>query len=126
MPDHSAMKTDHQFEIEFCQSILKQDPDDLVTMELLAGYCTRTGRIDEGLEWDRRIVELDPENAVSHYNLACSLALKNRSEEAIGSLRIALEKGYQDFSWMLKDPDLASLHSQPGFSSLLAEFQKRL
>ena len=25
------MKTDHQFEIDFCRSILKQDPDDLVT-----------------------------------------------------------------------------------------------
>lgn len=119
------MKTDHQFEIDFCRSILKQDPDDLVTMELLAGYCTRAGRIDEGLEWDRRIVQLDPENAVSHYNLACSLALKNRSDEAIDRLRVALEKGYRDLSWMLKDPDLATLHSNPGFSSLLAEFQNR-
>jgi predicted Zn-dependent protease len=119
------MKTDHQFEIDFCHSILKQDPDDLVTMELMAGYCTRAGRIDEGLEWDRRIVQLDPENAVGHYNLACSLALKNRSEEAIDRLRVALEKGYRDLSWMLKDPDLASLHTNPGFSSLLAEFQNR-
>lgn len=119
------MSTDHKFEIDFCHSILRQDPDDLMTMELLAGFCTRDGLIDEGLEWDRRIVQLDPENAVSHYNLACSLALKKRSEEAIDCLRMALEKGYRDLSWMLKDPDLATLHSNPGFSSLLAEFQNR-
>ena len=119
------MSNTYQFEIEFCHSILKRDPKDLVTMELLAGFCTRSGLIDEGLDWDRKIVDLDPENAVSHYNLACSLALKNRADEAIERLRVALERGYRDLSWMLKDPDLTNLHNNPGFSALVAEFQNQ-
>jgi len=119
------MEDRHQFEIEFCHSILKRDPKDLTTMEMLAGLCTRSGRIDEGLEWDRKIVSLDPENAVGHYNLACSLALKAFDEEAVDHLRTAMEKGYRDFEWMEEDPDLENLRENPSFHALLAEFKNR-
>jgi tetratricopeptide (TPR) repeat protein len=114
---------DFQFEISFCRSLLVRDPQDLTAMEMLAGYCTRAGDIDEGLAWDHKIVSLNPDNAVSHYNLACSLALKRRSDEALAALREALARGYRDFDWMMEDPDLAVLQEHPGFSSLLAEYQ---
>ncbi|HSH08886.1 MAG TPA: hypothetical protein VK995_00765 [Oceanipulchritudo sp.] len=119
------METDYQFEIDFCQSILKRDATNLHVMEMLAGYLTRSGRIDEGLELDRQIVEMDPDNAINHYNLACSLALKQRATEAIASLRVALEQGYNDFDWLMKDSDLSGLHDNPAFSALLSEFQAR-
>lgn len=119
------MKEKYQFEIDFCSSILKRDTENLPVMELLAGYLTKSGRIDDGLEIDRKIVELDPDNAISHYNLACSLALKHLQNEAIESLRTALEQGYDDFNWLMKDTDLQSLHDNPAFSALLSEFQVR-
>lgn len=119
------MENDHQFEIEFCRSILRRDAKDIATMELLATFCTRSGRIEEGLEWDRKIVSLDPENAVSHYNLACSLALKDFESEAVAHLRTAIEKGYRDFEWMEEDPDLENLRRNPAFQSLLSEFKNR-
>jgi len=117
------MDDDLHFEIAFCHSILKRDANDIATMEILAGLCTRSGRLDEGLEWDRKIVSLDPENAVGHYNLACSLALKARNSEAVNQLRTAMEKGYRDFEWMQEDPDLESLRQIPAFQSLLSEFK---
>lgn len=111
------------FEISFCESILKQDPDDLPTLEWLAERLTRAGRFEEGLALDRRIVHANPDNAVSHYNLACSLALTHRPREAIDVLRTAMEKGYREFGWLMEDPDLLSLHDLPEFSALIAEFQ---
>ena len=117
------METDHQFEIDFCRSILKRDGRNLAVMEMLAGFLTKSGQVDEGLELDQRIVELDPDNAISHYNLACSLALKSRSADAIASLRAALELGYDDFDWLMKDQDLLSLHDLPAFSALVSEFR---
>ena len=119
------MNEEHHFEIEFCRSILRRDRENLGVMEMLAGYFTKAGRIDEGLELDRAITRLDPENPVSHYNLACSLSLKRHKREALDVLRVALEKGYADFVWMMKDPDLKNLHDDPGFSSLISEFQIR-
>jgi predicted Zn-dependent protease len=114
---------DYQFEIDFSRSILKRDPENLPVMELLAGFLTKSGRIGEGLEIDRQLVDKDPENAVTHYNLACSLALNRNIPDAIQSLRSALERGYDDFDWMLKDPDLAGLHENPAFSALISEFK---
>jgi tetratricopeptide (TPR) repeat protein len=117
------MNDKYKFEINFCKGILKRDPEYLPVMELLAGYLTKSGNIDDGLAIDRKIVELDPDNAISHYNLACSLALKHMQGEAIDSLRTALEQGYDDFSWLMKDTDLQNLHDNPAFSALLSEFQ---
>ena len=47
-------KNDYQFEIDFSRSILKRDPHNLPVMELLAGFLTKSGQIDEGLDLDRR------------------------------------------------------------------------
>jgi len=116
------MNNDFDFEIDFCQCVLRKDPDNLPVMEMLANYFTRAGRIDEGLVLDQRIVALNPKNSVGHYNLACSLALKHRQNEAIESLRTALENGYDDFDWLMKDPDLLNLHDNPLFSALISEF----
>jgi predicted Zn-dependent protease len=117
------MKDTFQFEINFCRSILKRDPENIATLEMLAGYCTRAGQIDEGLALDRKIVHLDPENAIGHYNVACSLAIKNRKREAIDRLRTAMEKGYRDFDWLMEDPDLTNIHDEPEFSALVSEYK---
>lgn len=114
---------DLSFEIDFCRTILRRQPYDLPLLEMLAGLLTRDGRIEEGLEMDRRIVSLDPENPVGHYNLACSLALQNDTEDAILSLRAALERGYEDFAWMMEDPDLETVRAQPEFEALIEEFK---
>ena len=98
------MSEDLQFEIDFCRSVLNHDTENLTVMELLAGYLTKAGELDEGLAWDRKIVELDPNNAISHYNLACSLTLTRQHHAALEALRSALERGYNDFDWMLQDP----------------------
>lgn len=122
MPKRRPEKSDLSFEIAFCESILKRDPESLEVIEMLAGLYTRVGRIDDGLALDLRLVALDPANATSHYNLACSYALKERPGEAVDSLREALKRGYDDFHWLLKDSDLKSLHRYPPFLELLKEF----
>lgn len=116
-------KTDLSFEIEFCEAILRRDADNADVLGLLAGFYTRVGRVDDGLALDQKLVALDPANPTSHYNLACSYALKARHPEAVEALRQALKLGYDDFDWMLKDSDLKGLHTFPPFRALLREFE---
>lgn len=118
------MEDDLAFEIAFCRGLLQQDSEWVEVLELLAHLCTRAGLIDEGLQLDRRIVALRPDSAIAHYNLACSLALKRRFADAVAALRIAVQKGYSDFGWMLRDPDLQGLQEYEPFGVLLAELQK--
>ena len=85
-------------------------------VELLGGLYTRQGRIADGLKMDRKLVKLQPDNATAHYNLACSLALSKRKNDALRELRQAVKLGYRDFDWMQQDPDLEALKIIRDFS----------
>lgn len=110
---------DYTFEIQFYESLLGNLPKDTEVIEILGGLYSKTGRVDEGLKMDRRLVRLMPDNATAHYNLGCSLALKRRKADAVRALRKAVELGYSDLEWMRDDPDLKPLQSHPAFQSLL-------
>lgn len=118
-----STNTEMDFEIEFLERLHKRLQTDPDVIEMLANLYTEAGRYDEGLAMDFRHVELEPENPTAHYNLACSLALKSLRLEALDSLRTALEKGFDDFNWMLQDPDLKSLAEDDAFHALLNEFR---
>lgn len=108
-----------EFEIGFFESLGKRMPRDFHTLEILAELYTRCGRITEGLRLDRRLVRLRPESASAHYNLACSLALKERKKEATEALETAIELGYEDFDWLRQDEDFSALRGYEPFESLL-------
>lgn len=116
-------KVDHEFEIQFFEDLLRRDSKEISVVELLANLYTRVGRTDDGLRMDQRLIRLRPDNPIAHYNLACSLSLKNRRAEAVRSLRMAIEKGYQDWKWLMEDVDLLNLHEYPRFRELLEEFE---
>ena len=53
--------------------------------------------------------------------------LKWRCRRGMLELDVCLHKflqhGYDDFDWLMKDPDLKNLHANPAFSALISEFQ---
>lgn len=114
-----ARTSDPEFEIRFFESVLRRNSSDVTVVELLAGLYTRHGRIADGLKMDRRLVKLQPGNATAHYNLACSLALSRRRNDALRELHAAVQLGYRDFDWMQQDPDLDALKHHPEFQAML-------
>ncbi len=116
-------KPDPQFEIEFYEAILRRSPDYTEVVGLLGALYTRVGRIADGLKMDRKLVRLEPENPTAHYNLACSLALCKKRPAALQSLRKAVSLGYDDADWMLQDPDLEILKTDPEFQQLLGQLK---
>lgn len=113
-----------KFEIGFFESILKRNPRYTEVMEILGGLYTEAGRIDDGLRMDRRLVRLMPENPLAHYNLACSLALKEKPRDAIRSLAKAIDLGYTDVNWMLQDPDLDPIKEHPHFLGMINKIKR--
>ena len=120
------MSDDYNFEIEFFESLLKREPKDTDIVEILGGLYTKTGRIDDGLRMDRKLVRLMPENPTAYYNLGCSLSLKKRKPEAIEALRTAVRHGYKDANWMQDDPDLELLRGHPEFIKLVGKLKQRI
>jgi tetratricopeptide (TPR) repeat protein len=76
-------------------------------------------RYDRAEQEFRRVLELDPDNDIAWYNLACTYARWGRLEPALDALAAAIEGGYDDWAWALEDTDLLSLHDQPRFHELL-------
>ncbi len=113
--------SDHEFEMKFFESVLRRSPDYTEVIEILGGLYTKHGRIADGLKMDRKLVRYLPENATAHYNLACSLALSKRRRDALKSLQRAIELGYRDLDWLMKDPDLDLLKEDPEFASIVSQ-----
>lgn len=121
-PSRALIDLGRTFQIDVFQGHLSAHPDDVDVLEALGHLLTKSGRIAEGLAADRHLVRLCPQSDVAHYNLACSLALSGDLDSALLSLRRALELGYREFSFILKDADLAALRGDPRFVALLGEF----
>ena len=106
------------FEFNFYKSLYKKLPNDKRLLSILAEMYTRNGAIDKGLELDRKLVKIDASNSTAHYNLACSLSLKENFQDAIEALRKSISLGYCDFNWMFEDEDLSALRRTEYFEQL--------
>jgi tetratricopeptide (TPR) repeat protein len=113
------------FELDFFTGILKRHPDYVDVLRVMGNLLTLKGRYAEGLQIDKRLIQLRPADALAHYNLACSYALLKRSELALKTLRRAVELGYRDFRYMREDRDLDSIRHDPRFRQLLREYESR-
>lgn len=108
-----------EFEIGFYENVVAREPEHLAALEALANAYTRAGEVEEGLRIDRRLVELLPENAIAHYNLACSLSLAGAVDGAVDSLERAMALGYRDLAYLARDPDLENVRKSQRYRELI-------
>ena len=111
------------FEIEFFAGILERKADYVDVLRVMGNNLTLKGRYAQGLQIDKRLIQLRPSDALAHYNLACSYALLKRPDQAVKTLRRAVELGYRDFRYMREDHDLDSIRHHPQFRKLLLEYE---
>jgi hypothetical protein len=120
-----ADQTQLDFELDFYGGILERRPDYIDVLRVMGNNLTLKGRYSQGLVIDRRLVQLRPKDPLAHYNLACSYALLKRPDQALRTLRLAVELGYRDFRYMREDHDLDSIRHDPRFRQLLREYENR-
>jgi tetratricopeptide (TPR) repeat protein len=112
-------QSQNDFEIELFQGVLERDPDYVDVLRVLANNLAAKGDRDAGLELETRLVELRPNDAVAHYNLACSLSVLGHVDEAIDHLETALGLGYECYEDLIEDRDLTPLHQEPRFLHMI-------
>lgn len=115
---------DLDVEISFLRGVVGRDPDFIEALQVLGDAYTKRGRFDAGLEVDEALSKLCPHDPMVLYNLACSYALTRRHEQAASALLRAVDLGYSDFKWLMKDPDLASLRKHAAFEPIRAKLKK--
>jgi tetratricopeptide (TPR) repeat protein len=114
-----------EFELDFYAALLDSRPDFVEVLKAHAKNLAQTRRHHEGVQFDRRITRLRPQDALARYNLACSLVLIRQHDEALTELRRAVELGYRDFAFMMKDRDLEGVRRDPRFRALLSEYERK-
>jgi hypothetical protein len=109
---------DLDIEISFMEGVVRRDPEFVEAWRVLGDDYTRRGRHDEGLRADEQLARIEPRDPAVFYNLACSYCLSKKMEEGVGALAKAVANGFNDFKWLLKDPDLAPLRKDPLFKKV--------
>jgi tetratricopeptide (TPR) repeat protein len=121
----TADQSQLDFEIAFFGGILERLPDYVDVLRVMGNNLTLKGRYAQGLQIDKRLIQLRPTDPLAHYNLACSYALLKRPEQALKTLRRAVELGYRDFRYLREDRDLDSIRHDPRFRQLLRDYESR-
>jgi len=108
-----------EFLVDFYHVVTKRQPENIEALAELAQAHTRLGQWERGLALDRRLARMLPEDPTIRYNLSCSLALTDRILEALESLEAAIQLGYEDVDYLLRDPDMSVLQNEPRFVELV-------
>src|SRR6266436_8607317 len=111
-------RRDLDIEIGFMKGVVQRDPKFVEALQILGDDYTQRGKFLEGLKIDEQLVQLRPQDPTALYNLACSYALTKRFERAVLALDQAIDRGYRDFKWLIKDPDLQGLRQHPLFRTI--------
>lgn len=109
--------------IKVIEKNLKWSPDDARAYHLGAGTLVVLGDTERAKRWLHRAIEIDPEDPVVLYNVACNLATLGELESAIEYLDNAIQHGTVSAAWMRNDEDLANLRSDPRYAILLEQLE---
>jgi tetratricopeptide (TPR) repeat protein len=102
---------DVALEASFFEGLVRRDPTYLEALQFLGECYSKQGNWRKALRVDQRLARLCPEAPMVQYNLACSYSLLNKLPESLVALKQAIDLGFDDFSWLSQDPDLANLRS---------------
>jgi len=109
--------------LELGERKLALNPGDAIALSRMAAAYAHRGEKEKAYAAMKKVLQVDPDDGLSQYNCACTYAVLGEREKALACLRKALEGGYKNIrEWVKSDLDLASLHEDPDFKALLAEF----
>jgi len=90
---------------------------DEVDDEIIDAY--RRMDLDKARTLLEELIELEPDNAIASYNLACLYALQGEEAKALHMLEQAIDLGFSELSFARHDPDLKALHEHERFKKLV-------
>ena len=82
-------------------------------------------RNEEAMDWMNKMIENDPDNNGQYYDKTCLLSRMGMIDDAIATLRIALEKGMRSFAHIENDDDVDAIRNHPDFIALIDEYKNK-
>lgn len=108
---------------ETAEALAAEAPDALLERFM---HLHSTMRYDEALRVAERLVALRPDSGLALYNLACIQARLHLVDEAIVTLKRAVESGWRRLTHLELDPDLQCLRDDDRFAAIITTLETRL
>ncbi|HEV3483298.1 MAG TPA: protein kinase [Candidatus Acidoferrales bacterium] len=108
-----------QRSLRIIEKHLEFHPEDVRALYLGTAALIQAGQRDRALEWTQRTLAIDSEDPAVLYNIACTYAMLDMTEESITCLEKALRQGEWYKAWAEHDSDLDSIRSHPRFQALM-------
>ncbi|MDH3626454.1 MAG: protein kinase [Acidobacteriota bacterium] len=98
---------------------LDLNPDDVRALYLGANGLVALGQTDKGLAWAKRAMEIEPNEPMLLYNLACIYSLAGKRDTAVNCLETAIAGGFAHRPWLEKDSNLDALRDDARFQAMI-------
>jgi len=106
-------------------ALTRLSPQELSAIHMDQGLSyLKLARFERAEKEFRAVVELEPENEVAWYNLACTYSRWGKLDLAFEHLRRAVAAGFDDVSHMEKDSDLDALRADPRYKEIIGGIEK--
>src|SRR5271157_859122 len=102
---------------------LEQVPEDVRARILMAAELAGMGEIEQTERHLRMALALRPNDTNVLYNAACTYGILKKKQEALDTLKKAIECGYGNLEWIKQDPDLLLLRDDAEFQKLVSRGQ---
>jgi len=108
-----------------CRRALALNPRFAPAYILLGALLKKPGCLDKSVSACKKALLLEPECTAAYYDLACYYSLLDKREQALAAMEMALCKGFSDFDWVMRDPDLEGLRQYPEFHLLVQSYRPK-
>ena len=109
---------DLDVEISFMEGVVRREPGCVEAWRVLSEDYSRRGKFEESLHAEEELARLAPNDPCVLYDLACGYSLNKRIDQAVAAISRAVAKGFKDFRWLLRDPDLVNVRRDPLFKKV--------
>lgn len=116
-----------QMGLKRAEVALRKFPESSRPAQLGAATLSAMGEYDEARKWMDRALAIDPDDPHIRYNAACMWANIGDLDRAFDYLdQWASHSGMENRDWMLHDPDLDPIRSDPRYPVLLKKLNDRI
>jgi adenylate cyclase len=105
--------------VELAEARLRLNPDDVRALYMGANGLVALGKREQGLDWVRQALSMEPGEPMVLYNVACIQCLAGETDEAMRTLELAVRNGLTQKGWVVHDSNLDPLRRHPGYPALL-------
>ena len=102
---------------------LEHVPEDVRARILMAAELAGMGEVEETERHLQMAIALRPNDTIVLYNAACTYGILKKKQEALDTLKKAIDCGYGNLEWIKQDPDLLLLRDDPEFQKLVCRGQ---